>query len=102
MASWTQSGLAPGDYRVSVTWEPHGNRSEAVPDTMLDGASALGTVTIDQRNAPADFTEDGVQWQDVGVYSLTGNTLTVQLSDLASPAGRYVVADAVRVERIGE
>src|SRR5262249_13625288 len=31
----------------------------------------------------------------------SGNTLAVQLSDLASPPGAYLVADSVRVERVG-
>ena len=31
-----------------------------------------------------------------------GDTLVVELSDQAGPAGSYVVADAVRVERVGE
>ena len=90
IASWTLAGLAPGNYRVSVTWEPFNNRSEAVPYTVLDGATALGTILFDQRNAPADFAEDGVLWQDVGTYQVTGNDLTVELSDDAGRAGSYV------------
>jgi len=34
------------------------------------------------------------------VYQLTGNTLTVRLTDQATPSGSYVIADAVRVERV--
>jgi hypothetical protein len=101
-ASWTLNGLTAGQYRVSVTWQAFKNRAEDAPYTVLDGSTPLATVTFDQTQAPADFVEDGVQWQDMGVYSLGGGSVTVQLSDLASPAGRYVIADAVRVERIGE
>jgi hypothetical protein len=36
------------------------------------------------------------------MYQLVGDTLVVRLSDLAGPAGSYVIADAVRVERVGE
>jgi hypothetical protein len=101
-ATWTLSGLVPGNYRVSVTWEPYTNRPVDAPYTVMDGPTALGTVTVNQRQAPAGFIEDGVRWQDVGVYQLAGNTLVVRLSDQAGPSGSYVIADAVRVERVGE
>jgi hypothetical protein len=101
-ATWTLSGLVPGEYRVSVTWASHTNRAIDAPYTVLDGPTELGTVTVDQRQAPASFVEDGVSWQDVGVYQLAGDTLAVRLSDQAGPSGSYVIADAVRVERVGE
>jgi len=100
-ATWTQTGLAPGDYRVSVTWESYSNRATDAPYTVLDGSTALGTVPINQRQAPTGFVENGVSWQDLGVFQLNGSTLAVQLSDLAGPSGSYVIADAVRLERVG-
>jgi len=69
---------------------------------VLDGSAVLGTVAVNQRQAPAGFVEYGVWWQDLGVYQLTGNMLVVRLTDQASPSGSYVVADAVRLERVGE
>ncbi len=101
-ATWTLSGLVPGDYVVSVTWQPYTNRADSAPYTVLDGSTELATVLVDQRAAPADFVEDGVSWQDVGIYQLTGDTLVVRLSDNASPSGSYVIADGVRVESLGE
>jgi hypothetical protein len=101
-AKWTLSGLMPGNYRVSVTWESYTNRTTDAPYTVLDGPTVLGTVTVNQRQAPAGFVEHGVWWQDVGVYQLAGNTLVVRLSDQAGPSGSYVIADAVRVEEVGE
>ena len=100
-ASWTQAGLAPGEYRVSVTWEAYTNRAVDVPYTVLDGAVELGTVMVDQRQAPVGFVEEGVSWQDLGFYQLNGDTLVVRLSDAAHPSGSYVIADAIRVERVG-
>jgi subtilisin family serine protease len=100
-ASWTQGGLAPGEYRVSVTWEAYTNRAVDAPYTVLDGAFELGTVIVDQRQAPVGFVADGVSWQDLGFYQLNGDTLVVRLSDAANPSGSYVIADAVRVERVG-
>jgi hypothetical protein len=101
-ATWTFTGLAAGDYRVSVTWQAYSNRASAAPYTVLDGSAELGTVALDQRVAPNGFVEDGVAWQDVGVYSLWGDTLVVRLTDASGPAGSYVVADAVRIERVGD
>jgi hypothetical protein len=98
--AWTLGGLAAGNYRVSVTWEPFGNRPVDAPYTVSDGSTDLATVPIDQQAAPASFLEDGILWQDIGVYSISGDTLTVILSDLATPSGSFVVADAVRIEGV--
>jgi subtilisin family serine protease len=100
-AEWTLGGLTPGDYRVSVTWADYPNRADDTPYTVLDGSTSLGTVPVDQRTAPADFVDAGVDWHDLGIYSLTSDTLSVRLSDLAGPAGSLVIADAVRVEALG-
>jgi hypothetical protein len=99
-ASWALSGQTPGLYRVSVNWADFTNRAVDAPYSVLDGATTLDTVKIDQTQAPNDFNEGGVLWEDLGVYTLTGNTLTVRLSDLASPSGNLVIADAVRFERL--
>lgn len=104
-ASWTLSSQTPGFYRVSVNWDEWPNRANDAPYSVLDGATILDTVAIDQNQAPDDFLEGGVWWEDLGVYTLVGNTLTVRLSDLASPLLAYpvrtlVIADAVRFERL--
>jgi len=100
VATWTLSGLISGQYRVSVTWESYTNRAMDATYRVLDGSAVLGTVAVNQRQVPAGFVEYGVWWQDLGVYQLTGNTLTVRLTDQATPSGSYVIADAVRVERV--
>ena len=99
-ASWTLSSQTPGLYRVSVNWDEWPNRAGDAPFSVLDGATTLGTVEIDQTQAPNSFTEGGVLWEDLGEYILTGDMLTVRLSDLASPLGSLVIADAVRFERL--
>jgi hypothetical protein len=100
-ATWTLGGLAAGDYyRVSVTWEPFANRTPGAPYTVFDGATPLETVLVNQRQTPADFSEGGVDWQDLGSYQVFGDTLVVHLSDAASPQGSRIIADAARVERL--
>jgi hypothetical protein len=103
VATWTFANLTPGYYRVSTTWQPYPNRVVDAPYTILDGSTVLATVLVNQQQAPAGFTADGQSWQDLGgPYAVFGNTLVVRLSDLATPAGYYVIADAVRVERLGD
>ncbi|MBI3469319.1 MAG: hypothetical protein HY000_40465, partial [Planctomycetes bacterium] len=54
-----------------------------------------------QRQAPNDFTESGSSWEFIGdVFSITGSTLTVRLSNVG--ADGYVIADAIRIERVGD
>jgi hypothetical protein len=100
-ATWTFSGLAPGVYRVSVTWVPAANRAPNAAYTVLDGSTTLATTLVDQRQAPASLQDAGALWQDLGgPFTVSSGTLTVQLSDLAA-AGTYLIADSVRIERIG-
>jgi hypothetical protein len=48
---------------------------------------------------PGDFSENGTAWEDIGngVDAINSGTLVVRLSDLAD---EYVIADAVRIERL--
>jgi subtilisin family serine protease/uncharacterized protein (DUF2141 family) len=96
VASWTFSGLTPGQYRVSVTWTAYPNRATNAPYTLLDGSTNLGTVAVNQQLAPAGFTDSGGTWQDLGSFQVRGNSLVVRLSDSANGS---VIADAVRLER---
>src|SRR5262249_54137800 len=101
-ATWTFTNLAPGQYRVSATWQAYSNRVIDAPYAVLDGTAALGTVLINQQQAPSGLSDSGQQWQDLGgPYLILGNTLVVRLNDQATPAGNYLVADAIRVERVG-
>ena len=72
------------------------------PYTILDGSTELATVQVNQQLSPADLNDQGAWWQELGdVYEIAGNTLVVRLSDLAAPAGGYLIADAVRIELVG-
>src|SRR5205823_8444084 len=100
-AQWTFAGLNPGTYRVSVTWVANANRVANAPYTVLDGSATLGTAAVDQRQQPSTFNDLGVAWQDLGgPYQVSSGTLTVKLSDLATP-GAYLIADTVRLEYVG-
>ena len=56
------------------------------------------TVAVNQRVGPSGFADQGVDWQDLGAeYDVTGGTLTVRLTNAANG---FVIADAVRIERL--
>ncbi|MCA9078071.1 MAG: hypothetical protein KDA93_23780, partial [Planctomycetaceae bacterium] len=104
VASWTFDGLTPGVYRVSATWFPHAVRATDAPFTVFDGMMPLATVDVNQQLSPSGVpgvNDLGRQWEDLGndLFRITGNTLKVELSN---DANGYVIADAVRIERIGE
>ena len=83
----------PGTYLVSATWTPFSNRATNAPFVINNGVT-LGRVTVNQQLAPNDRTDAGHDWEDLSVFTVNGNRLTVTLSDDAD--GR-VVADAIRV-----
>jgi hypothetical protein len=95
VSSWTFGNLAPGQYRVSVTWTPYPDRATNAPYTVLDGTSAMGTVLVNQQVAPATFSDAGAAWQDLGNFQVRSGSLIVKLSDAANG---NVIADAVRVQ----
>jgi ELWxxDGT repeat protein len=101
-ATWTFA-VTPGIYRISVTWTAHPNRATNAPFTVVNVTPAedllLGTFTVNQELAPDDFLDQGTFWEDLGsgVFAVTGSQLVVQLSNLSN---EYVIADAVRLERI--
>jgi hypothetical protein len=99
VALWTFT-VTPGVYRISATWSEHENRATNAPFHIYDGGSFLSEVRVNQEVAPNDFQEGGTWWEDLGdgVYQITGTELTVYLLD---DANDYVIADAVRIERLG-
>jgi hypothetical protein len=98
-ATWTFT-VIPGVYRVAATWFPDANRATNSPFTIFDGTSALATVLVNQQLAPDGFIAAGATWQYLGgTYTISGTTLVVQLSN---DANEYVIADGIRIERVGE
>jgi hypothetical protein len=96
---WTFE-VTPGRYRVSATWPRHQHGATAAPFTIRSCSRRLATVKVNQRCAADDFHDAGSDWHDLACsLCVTGNKLIVQLS--GSKTG-YVVADAIRIERIGD
>ncbi|HYF50938.1 MAG TPA: DUF4175 family protein [Planctomycetota bacterium] len=100
VVTWTFKDISPGRYRVFATWPEHANRATNCPYTVCDGDRALATVHINQEQAPNDFTDAGHNWKDLGgQYAITSNTMVVKLTNHAN---EYVMADAVRIERVDD
>ncbi len=94
-ATYAFTGLADGQYLVSTTWTAHSSRATDAPYTVNGGAA----IDINQQAAPDDFIADGVAWEKLGVFTVSGGagTITVVLGD---DANQFVIADAVRVDPI--
>lgn len=92
-ARWTVP-VKPGTYRVSATWEAWENRAT---DAKYEVEGSV--VVVDQQQTPSDLEANGRWWADlVPSLVVTGEELRVELSDAANG---YVIADGVRVERLG-
>ena len=108
IATWTFT-VDPGfEYRVSAYWQSDTkNRATNAPFEVFDGtpvpANLLGTAFVNQRVPTTDVIytrvlDSGVWFADLGgPYTITGNTLSVTLGD---DANDFVVADAIRIERL--
>ncbi len=100
-AVYSFSGLEAGQYRVSSTWVGYFNWAPNAAFTIRDGGSAtLGGRAINQQQSPNDFVDQGTNWEDVGIVTITGSSLVVELSNVGT--SQYVIADAIRIERIGD
>ncbi|MEZ5940726.1 MAG: choice-of-anchor D domain-containing protein [Planctomycetaceae bacterium] len=99
-ATWTFTGLAPGEYLVSTTWLNGSDRADAVNYVIQDGSggSVLSTVPINQKNAPTGDTYGGRKFQGLGSVTITGNTLVVVINNAGTNGA--VIADAVRIESV--
>ncbi len=99
VAAWTFSNLAPGIYRVSATWSTHANRASNAPYTVSNDGTLLASVAINQKLTPDDLSENGAHWEDLATVQIVNGSLIVRLTNAANG---YVIADAVRIEKIGD
>jgi len=101
-ATWSFTSLIPGKYRVSTTWLAASNRATNASYFFRSaiGGSALGSAIINQQSAPNDFSDQGSAWEDLGIVTVTGSSLVVELTNAG--ADHYIIADAIRIERIGD
>ena len=105
VATWTFTDLESGEYRVATTWDgKYDNKYNSLdaPFSIEDGSGAvLASTTVNQKNAPSDFAYGGYNWDTLGTVNIADGALVVNLG-VGSNSSRYSVADAIRIERIGE
>lgn len=105
VSTWSFAGVPAGRYRVLSTWSTNANRTQVAPYSMWDGSTQLGAATVNQEAGPnrgygGDMVADGAAWRNLGIYTVGGGGLQVQLQGLANGGSDYVIADAVRLEPI--
>jgi len=98
-ANWAFSGLTTGQtYEVWATWVASGNRATNAPYGLYNGSVLAGnlvsTAVVNQQQSPSGQTQGGVVWQSLGMVTVSGSTLTVQLTNNANG---YVLADAIQI-----
>jgi hypothetical protein len=93
-ATWAMP-VTPGSYEVDVTWAAASTLSANVTYNVYDGATKLGSITVDQQTAPSDFADDGIGWKGLGNFTVSGNLLTVTVANSASDG--QVSAGAIRI-----
>jgi hypothetical protein len=105
IASWNFNDLMPGIYRVLASWPAESLGSKEAPFDVFDGNVLRSHVLVDQSNTPqAHFTYGTNAMQVISDSVLVeGSTVKVTLTNVANDSGhKSVIADAVRVERIGD
>lgn len=97
-ATFTFQIPADGDYAVAAQWPQHSSRAPDAPYTLINNASVVDTVRVNQRINGGRFNPlTGPASRVSGNYALKAGVLEVTLSNDA--AGK-VAADAVRVTRL--
>lgn len=99
-ATWTFSGLAPGEYEISATWLNGGDRWNAVPFAISDpeGDGLLAVVPVNQQRAPSGPQIGGRRFDSLGSVILKGTTLTISISNAGAIGA--MIADAIRVSAV--
>jgi uncharacterized protein (DUF1800 family) len=97
-ATWTFTGLSPGQYKVAASWVGYSWGATNTPITVCDGATPLSTVTVNQTADSSGFNDGGSNWQNLGTFTITGTTLVAKMTN---DCNSYPNADGLRIERVG-
>ena len=93
-ATWTMP-VTPGSYTIDVTWLAAGNLTANATYNIFNGTSKVGSVSVNQTVPPNGVTDNGVTWNSLGSFTITGTKLVVTLANIA--ADGQVWADAIRL-----
>lgn len=114
-AAWTFDDIPNGVYSVMLTWAPDGQNAIDAPFAIHDGASSadpvIGGKLVDQTQSVStlpfvDPAAPGTEWVTIGIVTVSGNALTVSVTDAITDRDLPVDfpdeirADAVRIEML--
>src|SRR5205085_9302859 len=97
MATWQVGGLPATKFDIQASWLANVYRTAAGSYQIYDGATLLGTVTINQQNAPTGTSYGYIPFQSLGTFTVNSGTVRVVLT---GSDGGQTVADAVRVASV--
>jgi uncharacterized protein (DUF1800 family) len=100
-AQWNFT-VAPGQYRVVVSYAGYAGYATNANYNVFDGGTSLTptAIQLDQSSAPTDTGGFGPGWKHLGFFTVSSNTLTVQLSNENTGSGNTLEADAVAIETV--
>jgi hypothetical protein len=91
--------VQPGAYDVQVTWVPGGSLSPTAAFDVYSGSTYLSEPTVNEQAAPAGVRDQGVVWQSLGTFTMTGDVLRV--STWNSQTNGATGVDGVRIVPVG-
>jgi hypothetical protein len=94
-----RGGLPVGKYEIFFTYASAAGRATSAQYTLRDGATTLGSPTVDQTKAPLGGTYQGFAWTSFGFFTINHGRINVILSDNANGS---VDADGVLIVYAGK
>ena len=108
VARWSFDGLADGTYEVATRWVnglnlPLGQGRYRFYDGAPETANVVALANLIQTagTPPNDFTADGFAWERLETVEIRSGRLVVELSTTGISAADRLMADAVRIQRLG-
>lgn len=101
VSTWTFAGTTAGRYRVAATWAPRQSPATNANFQIFQGTTLIQSAPTDESQAPNDLTdENNVNWEYLGpAIDYAGGDLVVKLNNNANG---FVIADAIRLERLDQ
>lgn len=98
-ASWTFTGLTPGEvYQAAVTWPDNSDTGTAYYTVTNNGTVLTASILNQDAGAPNGLTSNGTTYAVVGQFVATGTTEVLMLS---SDTGGSAIADAALLQPLG-
>src|SRR5262249_45259520 len=92
-ARWALAPPAgPGTYDLYVTWVPAATAATNVKYQVFDDTTPIGSVTVNQQQAPNDVMVNGTIWRKLGAFTTTTGSFQVAIN--SGSVDGEIIADA--------